>query len=277
MRMKLFISIDMEGISGIIDVTYCDPVHGINYERGRQFMTADANAAIEGALAAGATEILVADSHDNMRNVLIETLHPQAKLLSGTSRDYSMMHGLDSTYDAAIFLGYHARHGAPGVLSHTMSGVIKNLYVNGQVVGEFGFNAIYAGLLGVPVCLVSGDDQIAEEAKSLIPGISTAIVKTAASRTAAICSPLVTAQAEIKAKTMEALARVKEIQPLTTQTPLELKIEFSHAGQAEMAALIPGSEYQLGTTEVSIVCRDQHEMYKVMRAMLNLASTAKFW
>ncbi|MGO0060027.1 M55 family metallopeptidase [Brevibacillus fluminis] len=275
--MKLFISIDMEGISGIVDVTYCDPDRGINYDRGRRFMTADANAAIEGALEAGVTDILVADSHDNMRNVLIENLHPQAKLLSGTSRDYSMMHGLDSSYDAAIFLGYHSRHGAPGVLSHTMSGVIKNMYVNGQVVGEFGFNAIYAGLLGVPVVMVSGDDHIAEEAKSLIPGISTAIVKTAASRTAAICLPLSAAQAEIKAKTIEALARVKEIQPLTTETPLELKIEFSHAGQAEMAALVPGSEYKLGTTEVSVVCQDQHDMYKVMRAMLNLAGVAKFW
>lgn len=275
--MKLFISIDMEGISGIIDVTYCDPVHGINYDRGRKFMTGDANAVIEAALESGVTDILVADSHDNMRNVLLESLHPKARLLSGTSRDYSMMQGLDSSYDAAIFVGYHSRHGMPGVLSHTMSGVIKNMFINGQVVGEFGFNALFAGLCGVPVIMVSGDNFIAEEAKALIPGISTAVVKEAVSRTSAICLSLADAQAELKAKTKEALAKVKEIKPFVVEAPFEMRIEFSHSGQAEMAALVPGSEYHVGSTEVSYQIKDQYEMYKVLRAMLNLSATAKFW
>lgn len=143
MAMKLFLSVDMEGISGIVDTSYINPDSGMNYARGRQFMTEDANAVIEAALEWGATEIVVADSHNTMNNILWESLHPEAKLLVSSPRDYSMMQGLDQSFDAAFFIGYHTRQGVPGVLSHTMSGVVRNMYINGQVVGEFGFNAVY--------------------------------------------------------------------------------------------------------------------------------------
>lgn len=273
--MKLFISCDMEGISGITDPTYINP-SDVNYERGRQFIMNDLNAVIEAAVEAGANEILVADSHNTFNNILLEQLHPKAKLLCGTPRNDSMMEGLNSTFDAAFFIGYHARHGSPGVLSHTMSSVIKNMYINGQVVGEFGFNAIYAGLCGVPVCLVSGDDQIAKEAEQLIPGIRTAIVKQAVSRTSAICLSLEGSRSELSQKTKEALTNRHSISPLTTERPLQCKIEFAHAGQAEMASIIPGATYHTGSTEVSYQAQDQYEMYRTMRAMLNLAATVPF-
>lgn len=275
MNLKLFISCDMEGISGIIDPSYINPGDN-NYERGRQFMMHDVNAVIEAALEAGAEEILVADSHNTFNNILLEQLHPKAKLLCGTPRNDSMMQGLDSSFDAAFFIGYHARHGVPGVLSHTMSGVIKNLYVNDQVVGEFGFNAIYAGLCGVPVCLVSGDDQIAQEAQSLIPNISTAIVKEVVSRTSAVCLSLAQSHKELQQKTKEALNNAKSIAPLLTERPLQCTIEFAHAGQAEMASIVPGSTYQVGSTEVTYQAADQYEMYRTMRAMMNLAATVPF-
>lgn len=273
--MKLFISCDMEGISGIIDPTYINP-GDVNYERGRQFMMHDVNAVIEAAVEAGAEEILVADSHNTFNNILLEQLHPKARLLCGTPRNDSMMEGLDSSFDAVFLIGYHARHGVPGVLSHTMSGVIKNLYINGQVVGEFGFNAIYAGLCGVPVCLVSGDDQIAAEAETLIPGISSAIVKQAVSRTSAICLPLVESGTVLRKKTKEALSNRHKISPLTVERPLQCKIEFAHAGQAEMASIVPGASYHTGSTEVSYQAQDHHEMYRTMRAMMNLAATVPF-
>jgi D-amino peptidase len=274
--MKLFISADMEGSTGIVDPSYCIP-GASNYERGRRLMTADVNAVVEAAVEYGATEIVVADSHHKMNNILIEELHPGAHLLCGSPRDFSMMHGLDSSFDAAIFLGYHSRHGVPGVLSHTMSGVIKNMYINGQVVGEFGFNAIYAGLLGVPVCLVSGDDQTALEASALIPDICTAVVKTAISRTSALCLSLADSAALLKRQTRLALARAKEIKPVKVSLPLELTIEFSHTGQAEMASIIPGAQYRTGSTEVSILANDPYELYKTMRAMINLAGTVEFF
>lgn len=275
--MKLFISADMEGISGIVDPTYINPETGNNYQRGRQFMTADVNAVVEAAVEFGVEEILVSDSHHKMNNILLENLHPKARLLAGSPRDYSMMQGLDSSFDAAFFIGYHTRHGVPGVLSHTMSGVIKNMYINGRVVGEFGFNAIYAGLCGVPVCLVSGDDLIAEEARELIPEISTAIVKKAISRTSALCLSQAESTAELKQKTRQALSRAKQLSALQTSTPLELKIEFAHAGEAEMVSIIPGASYKEGTTEVTYLAKDQYDMYRTMRAMINLAGTVEFF
>lgn len=274
--MKLFISADMEGISGIIDPSYIDPDKGLNYSRGRRFMTGDVNAVIEAALYYGVTEIVVADSHHTMNNILLEELHPKAQLLSGSPRDFSMMQGLDATFDSAFFVGYHSRHGTPGVLSHTMTGVVKNLFINGQVVGEFGFNAVYASLCGVPVSFVSGDDQIALEAKQLFPQIQTAIVKKATSRTSALCLSLEDSKKEIQTKTKAALEQAAQEKPLTIQVPLELTIEFAHTGQAEMAAIVPGTLYQMGSTLVTTHVKDQYELYRVMRAMLNLAGTVEF-
>ncbi|MEJ8547780.1 M55 family metallopeptidase [Brevibacillus borstelensis] len=275
--MKLFLSVDMEGISGIVDTSYINPDSGMNYARGRRFMTEDANAVIEAALEWGATEIVVADSHNTMNNILWESLHPEAKLLAGSPRDYSMMQGLDQSFDAAFFIGYHTRQGVPGVLSHTMSGVVRNMYINGQVVGEFGFNAVYAGMYGVPVCLVSGDNLIAEEARQLIPEISTAIVKTAVSRTSALCLSRDEASAELKRQTKRALSRLPQVKPVEFAQPLELAIEFSHAGQAEMAAIVPGTRYDTEKGIVSYTPQDQHDLYKTMRAMINLASGAEFF
>jgi D-amino peptidase len=274
--MKVFLSVDMEGISGIVDTTYINPDSGVNYQRGRQFMTEDANAVIEAALEWGVEEIVVADSHHTMNNILWEALHPKAKLIAGSPRDYSMMQGLDESFDAAFFIGYHTRQGAPGVLSHTMSEAVRNMYINGQVVGEFGFNAVYAGLCGVPVCLVSGDDLVAEEAKQLIPDICTAIVKRAVSRTSALCLSREEATAELKRQTRLALDKARHMKPVHVQTPLELKMEFAFAGQAEMAAIVPGTRYETGSCVVSYTARDQYDLYKTMRAMLNLAGTVTF-
>ncbi|MFP3389347.1 M55 family metallopeptidase [Brevibacillus sp. SIMBA_040] len=275
--MKLFLSVDMEGISGIVDTSYINPDSGVNYQRGRQFMTADANAVIEAALENGVTDILVADSHNTMNNILWESLHPKAKLLAGTPRDSSMVQGLDESFDAAMFIGYHTRQGIPGVLSHTMSGVIRNMYINGQIVGEFGFNAAYAGMYNVPVVMVSGDNLIAKEAGDLIPGIHTAIVKEAVSRTAAICLSREEATAELKRQTALALGSLKQIQPYRTSLPLELAVEFSHAGQAELAAIVPGTRYETETNTLYYSTSNQQDMYKTMRAMLNLAGGAEFF
>lgn len=275
--MKLFLSVDMEGISGIVDTSYINPDSGINYQRGRQFMTGDANAVIEAALECGVIEIVVADSHNTMNNILWESLHPKARLLAGTPRDSSMVQGLDESFDAAMFIGYHTRQGVPGVLSHTMSGVIRNMYINGQIVGEFGFNAAYAGMYNVPVVMVSGDNLIAKEALDLIPGIHTAIVKEAVSRTAAICLSREDATAELKRQTTLALTNLKQIAPFHTALPVELAVEFSHAGQAELAAIVPGSRYETETNTLYYNAANQHDLYKTMRAMLNLASGAEFF
>ncbi|MFC7442784.1 M55 family metallopeptidase [Laceyella putida] len=267
--MKLYISVDMEGISGIHDRSYILPDR-LNYQRGRQLMTEDVNVVVETALACGAREIVVADSHFEGNNLLIERLHPQARLISGFQRSGYMMHGLDGSYDGVLLLGYHARSGASGLLSHTMTPIVRNCRINGQVVGEFGLNAIYAGLFDVPVWLVSGDDQLALEAKQLVPTVHTAVVKETVSWQAAKCLPLEESRAVLRRRTQEAIQRRGEGRPLKTSHPLEMKVEFSHRGQAEMAALLPQAELDRETT-VTISIQQPQALLTTLGAMLALA------
>src|SRR5689334_11273004 len=190
--MRVYISVDMEGVAGVVHESQTDPVtpaFAAEYARFRRLMTAEANAAVEGALAAGATRVLVNDSHWFMRNLLAEELHPGAELVSGDPKPRSMMQGIDEQggFDAALFIGYHARAGTRNaILDHTYADRIHDVRLNQQPVGELGLNAALAGLHGVPVGLVSGDSAVAAEAKDLLgEGVATVIVKAAVSRHAA--------------------------------------------------------------------------------------------
>src|SRR5256885_11739671 len=170
-RMKAYISIDMEGICGIVRELETDPTKGGDaYEQSRHLMTQEANAAIEGCIKGGATEVLIADSHWNFDNLIPEELHDAATLLRGTPRGLSMMQELDASYDAALFVGYHARAGTPrAILDHTYSGTIAAVRVNGIEVGETGVNAYLGGAHGVPVVLVTGGWAGSAGAKALRP------------------------------------------------------------------------------------------------------------
>jgi len=178
--MKAFISIDMEGICGVVREIETDPTKGGEaYQQSRRLMTQEGNAAIEGCLKAGATEVLIADSHWNFDNLIPEELHEGATLLRGTPRGFSMVQDLDASYDAALFVGYHAKAGTPrAILDHTYSGTIAAVRVNGIEVGETGINAYLAGHYGVPVVLVTGDWAVTAEAKGLSPNVHTVAVKT---------------------------------------------------------------------------------------------------
>ena len=171
--MKAFISIDMEGICGVVREIETDPIKGGEaYQQSRHLMTQEANAAIEGCVKAGATDILIADSHWNFDNLIPEELHEAATLLRGTPRGFSMVEALDASTDAALFIGYHARAGTPrAVLDHTYSGTVAAVRVNGTEVGETGINAYLAGHHGVPVVLVTGDRALTAEAKALLPNV----------------------------------------------------------------------------------------------------------
>src|SRR5207302_685956 len=160
----------MEGIAGVVHESQTDPTnpaHAAEYGRFRRLMTAEANAAIEGALAAGASKIVVNDSHWFMRNLLAEELHQAAELLSGDPKPRSMVEGIDAGFDAALFIGYHARAGTRhAVLDHTYADRIHEVRLNGHAVGELGINATLAGVAGVPVALVSGESSLAAEARA---------------------------------------------------------------------------------------------------------------
>ncbi|MBC1375997.1 M55 family metallopeptidase [Listeria sp. FSL L7-0091] len=271
--MKLWISVDMEGINGLPDDTFVDSSMR-NYTRGQKIMTEETNWVVEEALKAGYDDIIVNDSHSKMNNILIENLHEEARLITGDVKPFSMVQGLDSSADAAIFIGYHSRAGQPGVMSHSMTSGVRNFYINDMVIGEFGLNAYVAGAYGVPVILVSGDDYIAREAKELIPGIETAVVKEAVSRSSAVALSKSKAEKIIREKVALSLKH-KEAAVLVPPEKTVLKIEFCNYGQAEWAALVPKTKI-IEETTVIFEAENILEAYQAMVAMTELAMKCAF-
>ncbi|RBP07877.1 M55 family metallopeptidase [Rossellomorea aquimaris] len=273
--MNVYMSVDMEGITGLVDHTHVDS-RKHNYERGRVLMTEEANAVIFAAFESGCTEVLVNDSHSQMNNLLIEKLHPETKLISGGVKPYSMVQGLDATFDGAFFVGYHARASTKGVMSHSMIFGVRNMFINDVAVGELGFNAYVAGFYGVPVLMVAGDDQAALEAEALIPNVTTAVVKETISRSVAkSLTPQKSAQL-LKEKTEVAIHNKEIVKPLTPPDHPTLRIEFANYGQAEWASLMPGTELEAGTTTVRFKAKDILEAYRAMLVMTELAMRTTF-
>ncbi|MFS0654427.1 M55 family metallopeptidase [Bacillus sp. 179-C3.3 HS] len=273
--MNLYVSVDMEGITGLADHTFVD-ARQHNYERGRKIMTAEVNACVVALLQNGATNILVNDSHSKMNNVLIEELHEEATLISGDVKPYSMVQGLDETIDAAVFLGYHARASMKGVMSHSMIFGVRQFYINDHPIGEMGFNAYVAGYFGVPVILVCGDDQAALEAEQLMPGVKTVAVKETISRSAVKCLPPAKVNKRISQQVKAAMNELHQMKPLTPPEQPLLKIEFANYGQAEWANLMPGTSMIEGTTTVTYQADNILEAYQAMLVMTELAARTTF-
>lgn len=272
--MRVYISVDMEGIAGVVHESQTDPVtpaFASEYARFRRLMTAEANAAVEGALAAGATKVLVNDSHWFMRNLLAEELHQAAELVSGDPKPRSMVQGIEGGFDAALFIGYHARAGTRNaVLDHTYADRIHDVRLNGTPVGELGLNAAFAGVHGVPVALVSGDAAVAAEATELLgDGVATVVVKQAVSRHAAQSVPPALACRMIKEEVTRALEGAHK--PFVLPPPITLEIEFALTIHADMAELCPGAIRSAGRT-VAFTHREYGEVFRAWRAMLNLSA-----
>lgn len=273
--MKLYMSVDMEGITGLVDFSHVfSDKH--NYERSRKIMTDEANAVITSAFEEGCKEVIVNDSHSKMNNLLIEQLHPEVKLISGDVKPFSMVQGLDATFGGAIFVGYHARASARGVMAHTMVFAVKKMYINDVEIGELGFNAYVAGHFGVPVIMVAGDDGAAREAEALIPNVVTAVVKETTSRSSSISLTPTKSAELLKKRTAQALANSSNIKPLTPPENPLLTIEFTNYGQAEWANLMPGTQIIEGTTSVTFQAKDILEAYQAMLVMTELASNTTF-
>ena len=262
--LKVFISVDMEGISGVI---HWDDVsrRGDDYSLFRKLMTQETNAAIEGALEAGATEILVRDSHGSGRNILPDLLRQEAELL----RDWSggpldMMEGIDKTFDAVIFIGYHARAGTPdAVLKHTMTGKFFDVILNGKKMPEAGINGAIAGHFGVPVVMIAGDLAICKQAKELFGNIENVAVKEGIGNAAKMLHPL-KAQELIKKKTIEALKRLKDFKPFKLKPPFKMEVTFKDEERAQNASWIPGAK-RTGDMSVSFTSNDLMEVLKFFK------------
>jgi D-amino peptidase len=230
----------MEGIGGVASDQQLGPP-GFEYARFREFMTAEAMAAVTGAKEAGATEIVVADSHGNMQNLLIERFPADVQIVRSSPRPLSMMQGIDSTFDAAIFIGYHSGTSNPqGVRAHTMSSARYHaIDLNGAPAPESRVNAAIAGHFGVPVVLVTGDDIATAELKSVLGDVEVAIVKRAIGFHSAITMTPEAAQNLIRAKTKAALERRAGFRPYKLATPVRLDLTFKSYRPAELLAYLP--------------------------------------
>jgi D-amino peptidase len=272
--MRVYISVDMEGVAGVVHEDQTDPIdprHAGEYNRMRRLMTSEANAAVEGALEAGATYVLVNDSHWLMRNLLAEDLHPAAELLSGGPKLRSMVEGVELGFDAALFVGYHAMAGARhAMIDHTYTSIVHQVLLNGRPAGELAINAAFAGSHGVPVALVSGDQALAEEARALLgDGVETVIVKHAVGRFAARSISPAESCRRIRQGAAAALSR--RHRPLVLEPPIRLQVEFALTQMADMAELVPGSVRNGGRT-IEYQHDDYGEVFRAWRALYNLAS-----
>ncbi|HEU4681006.1 MAG TPA: M55 family metallopeptidase [Gemmatimonadales bacterium] len=274
--MRVYISIDMEGVAGVVHEDQTNPVeqrHAGEYNRYRRLMTNEANAAIAGARQAGASTVLVNDSHWLMRNLIAEELDPFAELMSGGPKPLSMVEGIDGGFDAALFVGYHAMAGTRhAVIDHTYTNRVYQARINGNPVGELALNAAMVGSHAVPVALVSGDQALAAEARALLgDGVETVIVKEAVGRFAArSVSPSVACE-RLRAGAAAALRRPHT--PFAFQPPILLEVDFAESHMADMAELVPGSTRTGGRT-VAYAGDLYREVFLAWRAMYNLAGVA---
>lgn len=245
--MRVYVSVDIEGITGVVHRDMMMP-NEREYDRGRRLMTGDANAAIEGLVAAGATEIVVADGHGPMRNLLIEELHPAAQLVTGTAdaRDYCQLELADAgSFDAAIFVGYHAMARTyRAIAPHTIAGAaVSELRLNGVPHGETGLNAAILGALGIPVVLVTGDTATVAEARACLgDDLATVAVKEATGRSAALCRPPAATRPEIRAAAERALRERAARRPYTPDQPYRLEMDFVTMAQCDRATRTRGVE-----------------------------------
>ncbi len=259
--MKIFISSDMEGTAGVVDWGQCLPGRP-EYAAYRGLLQEEVNAAIDGALAAGADHFLVNDSHSSMQNLRPEALAGRARYLSGRHKAMYMMQGLDASFDAVFFVSYHGSAGTASTLSHTYNpDVVVQVRLNGTVVGESGINALVAQAYGVPVVLVTGDDVTAMEARRVLPDARTAVVKTAVSRFAAESLHPEDACALIRGQAEQAVLALDRAGAPEIGLPAMLTVTVRTEDLAELATWV-GGVTRSGATEVSITDSDPLRLYR---------------
>jgi D-amino peptidase len=259
--MKIFLSSDMEGTAGVVEWEQCVG-DGPAAAAGRRLLLGEVNAAIEGAIDGGACEIVVNDSHYTMRNLPPDAIAGQASYISGSHKPLYMMQGLDSTFDAVLFVSYHGSVGAQAGLSHTYNPrAIVEARINGTVTGEAGINALVAAHHGVPVVLVTGDRCACEETAALIPGVHCAVVKEHVSRLAAHSLHPARACKLIRETAQKAVSGVASAGPPPFATPVTLDISIRTTDIAEAAAWVRGVE-RVGPRELRIQGDDLLSIYR---------------
>jgi D-amino peptidase len=281
--MKILISVDMEGASGIVtsrETGYPrravgDPEATPDYLAARRWLTGDVNAAVEGAIEAGATTFVLHDSHGlDYRNVILDELHPAVEVVRGMPVIFYEPDDLDAGYDAAFLIAMHARAGRPGVLSHVLDWPrLREVRINGQPAGESQLTAALAGHFDIPTVLITGDDVVCEEMKTWTGGqIETAAVKHSLSRYAVRCLPLATARERIRQAACRAVKRIGEIQPSRYEPPITLEVDLDDRQIARYVSWMPQVGYD-GDCTVSYTGGDFLSIYKALLAMFWIATS----
>ncbi|MFE0046397.1 M55 family metallopeptidase [Streptomyces albireticuli] len=271
--MKILISADMEGVTG---VTWpADVLPGASqWERCRHLFTSDVNAAVAGFFAGGADEVLVNEAHWSMRNLLLEELDERATLLTGKHKSLSMVEGVQhGDVDGIAFVGYHAAAGAEGVLAHTyLANSLTGVWVDGTRASEGLLNSLVVAEYGVPVVLVTGDDRTCEDAKGYAPGARSVAVKDYVSRYAAVCRPPARTAADIRAAAREATALAVRHEPVRGG-PFTLELEFDAEHLAGQATCVPGVE-QCGERRVSYTTPTMYEGIRCFKAVTTVVGAS---
>lgn len=278
---KVLISADMEGTCGVSPWIHVNaPEQSIGsitnqseYERFRRHMTLEVNAAIEGAFAGGADEVIVNDSHDGQRNLLIEDLNVDARYISGNDKPLGMVQGVDRDGISAVFYtGYHARAGTPQApLAHTWTTFLNDLRFDGKSTGEFGLNAAIAGEFGVPVVFVSGDEKaVAQTQQQLGDQVVGAVVKEGLASTTALHLSPTKARALIRDGAQRAIEQLADAKPYVISGPTSIELEFDHQSRADQCVLFTGVS-RVGPRAIQFAVSNGLELCRIFRGVMKLA------
>jgi|DewCreStandDraft_4_1066084.scaffolds.fasta_scaffold33525_4 D-amino peptidase len=272
--MKVYISADIEGITGI---THDEQTFGTSndYMQGRKWMTDDVNSAIDGAIKAGATEIYVKDAHGNGRNIFLDDLRKEAYLIAGWDIINSMVQGIDDSFDALILIGYHSMINTEnGILAHTMTGIVKQLSINGKPIGEPELSSLTAGYYGVPVVFIAGDQTAISELCGFVGEIPHVITKYGMGRTTGRLIHPELNQRAISKGVYEALSNLEFFKPFKMEKPLKMSLKLSKIAMADLISLMPNIQ-RISQDEVMYEAKDVLEMLRMFRVMEGLAWSEK--
>jgi D-amino peptidase len=273
--MRLYISADMEGTAAVCSWTQVDPTNTTEYPYYRRLMSKEVRAAIDGARDAGVTDVLVNDSHATMRNVLWDELPDNVRMIYGNRKPFSMSEGIDTSFGAAFFTGYHGAVGTQdATLDHTYtSETLRETRVNGVVCSEALLNAAVLGLSGVPVVLITGDLACIEQTKAAMPWITGVVVKESIGRFATNSVSPAHARELIRDGANTAIRNVAAAQPFVFEPPITLEIDFNWTHNADYVELIPGFD-RTGPRSVRFVHDDYRVIFKAYVAAFRLGAAA---
>jgi D-amino peptidase len=268
-KLKVLISVDMEGIAGVVSAAQLGP-GSFEYERFRRFMTSEAVAAVEGAKQGGATEVVVADAHGNEQNLLVELLPPDVRIVRGEPRHLGMVGGLDASFDALMFVGYHAStHNSAGVRAHTFSSArLTRVTLNGSPVTEGAWNAAIAGQYGVPVVFASGDNAAIAEIRAAIGDFEAVETKRTLGFHAAETMTPDAAQKLIREKATAAIKEIGSRKPYKVANPVTVAISFKSITPVEAASYLAQVFTRIDSHTLRFTAKDMAEASDILEFLM---------